>query len=133
MKKTNEEIQKLKDNWLIDPSWDIEKTDGFEDHFQELLTFRKETESRWDAEKIEAMRERGTNFGEWTGIYDLDLADCLFTYKEIENEVAQQDRYIGEFASIEDQVKVELMQAQIRATLLLTAQIQKMNELLRNK
>lgn len=39
--KTQTELQKLKTNWLNDPCWDIETTEGFEDHKVELLLFRK--------------------------------------------------------------------------------------------
>ena len=29
MPKTEHELQKLKDSWVIDPIWDIEDTDGW--------------------------------------------------------------------------------------------------------
>lgn len=45
--KTQEEIQKLKDNWTSDPCWEIEKTEGFEDHEEELLAYRHQMEERW--------------------------------------------------------------------------------------
>ena len=38
--KTRKEINELKDKWLKDPCWNIENTDGFEDHHDELLLFR---------------------------------------------------------------------------------------------
>ena len=34
---TQDEIEKLKKNWLADPCWDIEDEDGFCEHREELL------------------------------------------------------------------------------------------------
>jgi 2-iminoacetate synthase ThiH len=39
-KKTKEEIERLKHNWLCDACWDIEDTEGFEAHVEELREFR---------------------------------------------------------------------------------------------
>jgi len=44
--KTQTELQKLKSNWLNDPCWDIETTEGFEEHWDELFKFRKHHEAR---------------------------------------------------------------------------------------
>lgn len=52
--KTREEIERLKADWLSDGCWDIEETEGFEDHEAELLTFRKKTEH----ERIAVQRDR---------------------------------------------------------------------------
>lgn len=46
--KTREEINDLKAQWLDDPCWDIEGTEGFEEHYKELLDFRLDTEDRWE-------------------------------------------------------------------------------------
>lgn len=40
-------IYSLKASWLRDPSWDIEKTEGFGEHWKELLAFRLEKEEEW--------------------------------------------------------------------------------------
>ena len=61
--------------------------------------------------------------GSWTGIYNGDLADYLRTFAEIELDVAQQSKHIAEFRSKNESVMAELAQAQIRATLLLAAQV----------
>ena len=61
MSKTRKEIDALKRDWSSDPSWDIEETDGFEDHYHELLEYRIEMESQWRREKeasYEAKAER---------------------------------------------------------------------------
>jgi hypothetical protein len=40
--RTPEEIEALKANWLKDPCWDIEETEGFEAHSVELKAYRLE-------------------------------------------------------------------------------------------
>lgn len=49
--KTRKDIEVLKANWLRDPCWDVEGTEGFEAHHDELLAFRHGTEARWQAAK----------------------------------------------------------------------------------
>ncbi|MFC0808973.1 hypothetical protein ACFHWW_26630 [Ensifer sp. P24N7] len=44
------ELQRLKDSWLRDPTWDIEDTEGFEDHAEELRAFA-------EAHRIEQEKE----------------------------------------------------------------------------
>lgn len=44
--KTKEEILELKNTWRNDPVWDIEDTEGFEDHYEELLEYRKQIEAK---------------------------------------------------------------------------------------
>ncbi|MFW5757813.1 MAG: hypothetical protein ACOCYO_03945 [Bacteroidota bacterium] len=46
---TDKEIKDLKIDWMKDPIWDIEETEGFEDHKEELKAFREEKEAQWDA------------------------------------------------------------------------------------
>lgn len=48
---TKEELEKLKRNWTADPCWDLETTEGFEEHRQELLDFRLDWEMVWEAQK----------------------------------------------------------------------------------
>jgi ribosomal protein L37E len=47
MKKSKFELQQLKESWLSDPVWDIEESEGFEEHKEELLQFRKQCERAW--------------------------------------------------------------------------------------
>lgn len=44
--KTSQEIEGLKINWSNDPIWDIEDTEGFEEHKQELYIYRLEVENK---------------------------------------------------------------------------------------
>ena len=45
--KTRAEIDKLIIAWSDDPSWEIEDTEGFEDHKPELQAFRIQMEKQW--------------------------------------------------------------------------------------
>ena len=45
--KTRRDIERLKVNWLADPLWPLEGTEGFEAHADELREFRLATEARW--------------------------------------------------------------------------------------
>lgn len=59
MKKTEEELLDLKDQWQKDPIWDIEDTEGFEEYKEELLEWRLEQEKQIDREfdfKIKAIQ-----------------------------------------------------------------------------
>ncbi len=49
--KTRHEIETLKAGWLRDPCWDIETTETFEAHRDELLAFRQAAEAGWKAER----------------------------------------------------------------------------------
>jgi hypothetical protein len=42
--RTRTEVERLKHDWKTDGTWDIEETPGFEEHYEELLAFRKATE-----------------------------------------------------------------------------------------
>lgn len=56
-KRTREEIEALKDDWLADGCWDIEDSIGFEEHREELLAFRKKIEKKRE-EAMEAEEKR---------------------------------------------------------------------------
>ncbi len=47
--KTAQEVRDLKRRWLARPFWDLEHTEGFEQHFAELLRFRHASEILWGA------------------------------------------------------------------------------------
>ena len=55
MKEPNE-LEALKRSWKRDPCFDIEDTEGFEEHREELLAYRKEQEALWK-EQREAHRK----------------------------------------------------------------------------
>lgn len=51
MIKSEKEVESLKQNWLEDPCWDIEDTEGFEKHKKELLEFRLKQERIWEEKR----------------------------------------------------------------------------------
>lgn len=57
MKRTWEEISSLQTSWLEDPCWDIENTEGFEEHKDVLLEFREFHEEKWRQEYKEKVTE----------------------------------------------------------------------------
>lgn len=115
MQKTTEELDALKKNWINDPSWDIEETEGFEEHEEELLAFRKEQELEWQRKEEERIARRARIVTVETGITDSSIAQAISTFSEIDNEI---DRAIRQNENI-DFIAV----AQARATLLLAAQL----------
>lgn len=130
--KTRAKIEALKNNWLKDPCWDIENTEGFADHVEELLNFRRQTEAEWKAKQEERDNVRATFVREQTGVVDADIVSALSTWTEIERMVSSQDEYTNEFGSREAQVMAELQMAQIRATLLQAAQLKRIADALEN-
>ncbi len=56
--KTQSEIMYLKANWLSDPCWDIEETEGFEEYKVELRNFRLAQEIKWAWEEKERLMDR---------------------------------------------------------------------------
>jgi hypothetical protein len=60
--RTEEELQLLKNNWLQDGSWDIENTEGFEAHHDQLLAWRQEQERSWE----ERQRQKRETLLGWT-------------------------------------------------------------------
>jgi len=130
--RTPEEIDQLKKSWLADPNWDIEDSDGFEAHREELLAFHKEQDAKWEAKWLEAENERIEKVMLATGVgksYRGELL-ALHTFEEIEREVKRQDRWIGECGNYELMVPMTLAQLQIRATLLQASQLKRIADAL---
>ena len=115
---TQDDIEKLKANWLKDPCWDIEDEDGFGEHREELLKFRLETESAWQLEEEERIARRARVVEIDTDITKAGAAQSIRTYEEIETGVRNIEN------ETDDQVAC-MMAYQVRATLLLAAQTQR--------
>lgn len=49
IERTPQEIQKLKQDWANDPCWDLEDTEGFEAHREELKEFSDFKTRSWNA------------------------------------------------------------------------------------
>ena len=60
---TEQEIKELKNEWILDPIWDIEDTDGFEDHYDELMLFRMEQEMLWHIEREKNLQRKAEKLG----------------------------------------------------------------------
>lgn len=54
---TREDVEKLKTDWVGDPIWDIELTEGFEAYSAELSAFADAQRAKWDAELDERERK----------------------------------------------------------------------------
>lgn len=133
MTRTRDEIEKLKKSWLHDPCWDIEDTEGFEEHRDELLAFRKEQDEKWRVERLEREERRSMKFADWTGIRNFDLAQVISTPDEIEHELSSIDNNIGESGSHFELAQLVIAREQVRATMLLMAQVQRIADLLGEK
>lgn len=55
---TTNEIESLKKNWRYDPCWDIEDTEGFAEHKEELRAYRLEVERQWQEVEDKRINER---------------------------------------------------------------------------
>lgn len=126
MTKTNEEIQALKENWMKDPCFELEDTPGFEDHKVELLTWRNMYESETALRMKEREAARRNFVREQTGISDIDIANSIRTFAEIERDVVYATRD-------ENYWSMELAAAQVRATLLQAAQLKRIADALEQR
>lgn len=61
--QTAEAIENLKRDWLSDPCFDLEDTDGFEDYRTELLTFRREIEELRKVERRVHLQQKSESLG----------------------------------------------------------------------
>lgn len=61
--KTADELEALKSNWLKDPCWDLEDTDGFEAHYDELLAFRLQDEAMRSASYKRRLEQAAARLG----------------------------------------------------------------------
>lgn len=61
--KTEQEVRQLKANWLNDPCWDLEMTEGFEEYEKELLAYREMKEAQWHEEVEDKLRSFACRIG----------------------------------------------------------------------
>ena len=61
--KTPAEIETLKANWRNDPCWDIEETEGFEEHKHELKKYRLQKEREWACEEFNRLYLKAVSLG----------------------------------------------------------------------
>ncbi len=60
---TTKEIEDLKSSWESDPCWDIEDTEGFEDHYDELLAFHHRKILEWQQRAEQKVRDKAVALG----------------------------------------------------------------------
>ena len=125
MSKTTEELEALKKSWLADPCWDIEQTEGFEDYQPELLGFRKATEAKWRVEASERLNSKATKLG-----VSKEQAKALSSFEEIERELSTLDLFARDMSYSDGLLQLVIAREQVRATLLLAAQVQRVGDLL---
>jgi len=85
--KTLQEIEELKAEWASDPVWDIEDTEGFEDHSVDLLAWRIQHRAKQEVKQEEIYaakaKEVGCEGNRELGKYLFDL-ECRL--KQIEDK-----------------------------------------------
>ncbi len=66
--RTPEEIEALKADWERDPCWDIEYTEGFEAHRDELRAWSEHVKARWAAAEQQRLKAEATRRGLSPGV-----------------------------------------------------------------
>lgn len=61
--RTRAEIDGLKANWKADPCWDIEDTETFEAHREELVAFHEQMRGQWAAEMRAKLEAKAVELG----------------------------------------------------------------------
>lgn len=123
--KYREELEALKASWVKDPCWDIEDTPGFEEHQEELLAFRKETEAKWKAENDKDLSSKAAELG-----VSKEQAKVLSSFNEIERELSTLDLFMNDISYSDGLLQLVIAREQVRATLLLAAQVKRVGDLL---
>ena len=82
MKREPNEIVALKRNWERDPCWDIEESEGFEEHKEGLLIYRKKKEAEWEQAREKRRKELANKIcplrsASYKGAYDQDQYEDL--------------------------------------------------------
>ena len=60
---TQAEIADLKKQWQADPCWDIEDTEGFEEHREELRVFRAEQQATRERAERARLEQKAAALG----------------------------------------------------------------------
>ena len=95
--KSREEIESLKADWKRDRDWDIENTEGFEQHQNELLEFRLRCEAEWLLQDAKAEQKYQSEVLALANTLNTStqLAEYVLTLKEriqqLENNIHQHN------------------------------------------
>lgn len=95
MTKTKAEIEDLKVGWLQDSCWDIESTEDFEDHREELLAFRLAQEAKWEGQEAVRVNQERQRRADRAAQLGVPGAEALVLYLEhLERRIATLDEAI---------------------------------------
>lgn len=61
--KTKEQVEKLKQNWIKDPCWDIYESKGFEDYRDELFKYQQRIEKAQEELHLEKLNYKANELG----------------------------------------------------------------------
>jgi hypothetical protein len=86
-RRTDAEIQALKDAWIDEHDYDIEDAEGFDAHYQELREWRL----GWEDERIVIRFARTAKRAEMLGFTSLQMA----YFEGIEQDIAHMGRDIA--------------------------------------
>lgn len=80
-KRSPKEVEDLKNQWRADPHWDIEDTEGFDAHRDELSAYRARCEAEWSRRNDERLDKKAKELGcpgnRSLAAYVLDLENDL--------------------------------------------------------
>lgn len=95
MRKSEAEIEALKRNWHYDPIWDIEETEGFEDHKEELKAYREQVSAEYEQKEHTRLSEKAAMFGIPGKIELVRYIETLeFKIDRIQESIAVIDRRV---------------------------------------
>jgi hypothetical protein len=94
--RTFEDVKRLKDDWEKDPIFDLEETEGFEAHRDELLQHRIEKQRRWADEAEEAKQAEINAKQNQLGVESPELA---FYVIALEKTIATMQAEIADLKS----------------------------------
>jgi acetamidase/formamidase len=92
-KKTRLEVERLKENWLKDPCYDIEQVEGFEDYKEELIEFRKRVEEKATQKHIEKVKKFAVEKG-IDPVKHFTLASYIYS---LESRVSQLEKIADDY------------------------------------
>ena len=131
------QLESLMESWKQDPCWDIEDTEGFEEFHDFLLAWRHayevEREAEWQKKEIARIETQTKKFKVEAGIDDPLIADAVSTFTEIEGQLRSLDNQIGDGGSALGYCQFVIAREQVRATLLMVAQLKRLGDLLEDK
>jgi hypothetical protein len=88
--RTQEEIQDLKNVWRNDPIWDIEDTEGFEDHYEELLAYRKRVQKKEAEQRHKELMIKSSKLGVEGNLQLAEYIDYMeWRIKQLEETVRE--------------------------------------------